>query len=99
MADADYDYILDEIEHCEKLSLKGIRVLIVMSNSIDDNNNNAITNVVFRYIIITYQYLNLIWRFICFPMFSSLLDSVMFILFNITWCPNLSNSIEYGLKR
>ena len=39
MTDADYDYILDEIDRREKLSLKGMWVLIVMINSIDDNNN------------------------------------------------------------
>ena len=66
MTDANYDYILDEIEHCEKLSLKGIRVLIVMRNSIDDNNNNALFNVVFHYIIIKYQYVNIIWIFLFF---------------------------------
>ena len=47
MTDADYDYILDEIEHCKKLSLKVMRVLIAMRNSIDDKNNNAIFNVIF----------------------------------------------------
>ena len=36
MTDADYDYILDEIEHCKKLILKVMRVLIAMRNSIDD---------------------------------------------------------------
>ena len=50
MTDADYDYIFDEIEYCEKLSFNGILVLIVMMNSIDDNNNNAIFNVVLHYI-------------------------------------------------
>ena len=47
MTDADYDYILDEIDHHEKLSLKGTLVLIVMRNSLYDNNNNVIFNVVF----------------------------------------------------
>ena len=60
MTDADYDYILYEIDRREKLSLKGMWVLIVMRNIIDDNNNNAIFNVVFWYKIIKYQYLNLI---------------------------------------
>ena len=31
----------------EKLSLKGMRVLIVMRNNIDYNNNDAIFNVFF----------------------------------------------------
>ena len=35
MTDADYDYILDEIECREKLSLNGMLVLIVMINSVD----------------------------------------------------------------
>ena len=52
VTDADYDYITDEIERREKLSLKGTRVLTVMMNCIDDNNNNAIFNVGFHYIII-----------------------------------------------
>ena len=52
MIDADYDYILDEIERRERLSLKGMRVLILVMNSIDDSNNNEIFNVVFNYIII-----------------------------------------------
>ena len=81
MTDADYDYILDEIERREKLSLNGMWVLIVMRNSIDDNNNNAIFNVVFCYIIIKYQYVNVIWIFVCFSVFTCLLDSVMFIQF------------------
>ena len=66
MTDADYDHILDEIERREKLSLNGILLLIVMMNSIDDNNNNEIFNVVLHYIIIKYQYVNIIWIFICF---------------------------------
>ena len=52
MTDADYDYILDEIDLSEKLSLKEMWVLIVMMNCIDYNNNNAIFNVVLNYIII-----------------------------------------------
>ena len=66
MTDADYDYVLDEIERCEKLSLKGMLVAIVTSNSTDDNNYNAILYVFFHYIIIKYQYVNIIWIFICF---------------------------------
>ena len=46
MTNADYDYILDEIECREKISLKGMGVLRMMMNHIDDNNNNAIFNVV-----------------------------------------------------
>ena len=36
MTDSDYDYILDEIEHREKLSVKVMRVAIVTRNSTDD---------------------------------------------------------------
>ena len=50
----------------KKLSLNRILVLIVMMNHIDDNNNNAIFNVVLRYIIIKYQYVNILWIFVCF---------------------------------
>ena len=80
MTDADYNYILDEIERREKLSFNGMLVLIVTINSIDDNNNDAIFNVVLNYIIIKYQYVNIIWILIYFSVFSLLLDSVMFIL-------------------
>ena len=66
MTDADYDYILDEIERREKISFNGMLVLIVMRNDIDDNNNNAIFNIVLHYIILKYQYVNIIWIFICF---------------------------------
>ena len=66
MNDADFDYILDEIERREKMSLNGILVLTVMMNSIDDNNNNSIFNLVLHYIVIKYQYVNIIWIFICF---------------------------------
>ena len=53
VTDVDYDYIMDEIERREKLSLKGMLVLKIMMNLIDDdNNNNAIFNVVLHYIII-----------------------------------------------
>ena len=65
MTDTDYDYILDEIERSKKLSLNGMLVLIVMMNNIDDNNNNAIFNVFIHYMI-KYQYVNIIWIFICF---------------------------------
>ena len=81
MTDDDYDYILDEIERREKTSFNGMRVLIVTRNSTDDKNNNAILYVAFYYIIIKYQYVNVIWSFIFFSLFSILLDSVMFILF------------------
>ena len=47
MTDDDYDYILDEIQRSEKLSLNRMWVLIVMRNSTNDNNNNAILYVVF----------------------------------------------------
>ena len=81
MTDADYDYVLGGIEIRGKLSLNGMLVLIVMMNIIDNNNNNAIFNVVLHHIFIKYQYLNVIWIFICFSVFIFLLDSVMFILF------------------
>ena len=45
MNNADYDYILDEIECREKLILKGMRVEIVTTNSTDDNKNKAILYV------------------------------------------------------
>ena len=48
MTDANYDYILDEIERHEKLSLNGMWVLIVTSNSTDGNNHNAILYLVVR---------------------------------------------------
>ena len=81
MTDADYDYILDEIERLEKLRLKVMLVLLVMMNSIDDNNNNTIFNVLLHYIIIKYQYLNIIWIFLFYSLVSLLLDRVMVILF------------------
>ena len=80
MTDADYDYILSEIEGSEKLSLNGMWVLIVTRNSTDDYNHNSILYVVFHYRIIKYQYVNIIWIFIFFSVFSLLLDSVMFVL-------------------
>ena len=66
MTDSDCDYILDEIERREKLSLKGMWVAIVTRNGTDDNNYNAILYVVFHSIIIKCQYVNIIWIFICF---------------------------------
>ena len=60
MTDDDYDYILDEIERREKLSLDWMWVLIVMIYITDDNNHNAIFNVAFHYKIIKYQYVNII---------------------------------------
>ena len=60
MTDADYDYISDEIERREKLSLNRMLVLIVMKNSNDDNNNNEILYVFFYYRIIKCQYVNII---------------------------------------
>ena len=80
MTDTDYDSILDEIERHENFSLKGMWVLIVTSNSTDDNNNNAIFNVVFNSITIKYKYVNIISIFVWFFMFIILLDSVTFIL-------------------
>ena len=64
MTDAYYDYILDEIECHEKISLNGMLVLIVIINPIHDNNNIAIFNVVLRDIIIENLYVNIIWIFI-----------------------------------
>ena len=66
MTDSNYDYILYEIERCEKLSLKRMSVAIVTRNSTDDNNHNEILYVVFYYIIIEYQHVNIILIFICF---------------------------------
>ena len=40
MTDYDCDYILDEIERRENLSLKGMLVLIVKINSNDGKNHN-----------------------------------------------------------
>ena len=75
MTDTDYDYILDGIERHEKIILKGMRVLIATRNSTDDNNHSAILNVVFHYRIIKYHYINIIWIFICFSVFSLFLGS------------------------
>ena len=47
MTDADYDYMLDEIERRETFSLNRMRVLIVTRNITDDNNHNAVLYVVF----------------------------------------------------
>ena len=66
MTDDDCDYVLDEIERRENLSLNGMLVLIFLMNCIDDNNNNAILYVVFHYIIIKNEYVNIIWIFICY---------------------------------
>ena len=57
MTDADYDYILDEIERREKLSLNRILVLMVTNNSTDGNNINAILYIIFHCIIMKYQYM------------------------------------------
>ena len=80
MTDADYNYILDKVDNDEKLILKGMWLAIVTRDSTDDNNHSEIFYVVFHYRIIKYQYVNRIWIFICFYVFSLLLDSVMFIL-------------------
>ena len=66
MTDADYDYIWMRLSLVKKLSLNGMLVLIVMMNSKDDNNNDAIFNAVLYYIMIRYQYVNIIWIFLCF---------------------------------
>ena len=66
MTDVDYDSILDELERHENLSLNKMLVLIVMINTIDDNNNSEIFIVVLHYIIIKYKYVNIIWIFIFF---------------------------------
>ena len=81
-----------------KFSFKVMWVLIVTSNITDDNNHNALLYVVFRYIIIKHQYLNIIWFFICFSVFSILLESVILSFFKRNSCPNVSNSIKYGSK-
>ena len=66
--DADYDYILDEIERREKLSLNGMLVLIVTRDSTDGNNHNAILYMAVHCRIIIYIYVNAILLFIlvCF---------------------------------
>ena len=84
MTDADYDYIQDEIERPEKIEFERN----VSVNSDEDNNNNAIFNVIVNYIIIKYQYVDIIWIFICFSVFSILLDSVIFIPFKYDLVPN-----------
>ena len=47
MTDADYDYIMDEIESRKQLSLKVMWVLILTSNSTDGNNHDTILYVFF----------------------------------------------------
>ena len=64
MTEANYDYILDEIERQEKIILKGMWVLIATRVSSGGNNHNSILYVVVHYIIIKYLYLNVIWFFI-----------------------------------
>ena len=64
MIDADYDYILDETEREENLSLNGMWVLIVTRNDTGGNNHNSILYVVVNYIIIKYLYINVIRSFI-----------------------------------
>ena len=54
MTDADYDYILGEIERREELSFKGMWVKIVTRNSTDDNNHNAILYIDFHFRIMIY---------------------------------------------
>ena len=72
----------------KKLSLNGMWVLIVTRNSTDDNNHNAILNIVFDYRIIKYQYVNIIWILIYFSVFSLLLNSIMLIIFKDELVPN-----------
>ena len=72
----------------KKLSLKGMWVLVVMRNSIDDNNKDEIYNVVLHYRIIKYQYVNILWVFIFYYWFSILIDSVMFIILKYDLVPN-----------
>ena len=70
-----------------------------MMNSIDDNNNNAIFNLVLHYRMIKYQYVNIIWIFICFFLcLVAYLTVTCLSFFKITWCPTVSNGIKYGLK-
>ena len=66
MTDDDYDYILDEIERREKLSLNGMWVLIVTRNNTDGKNHNEILYVVVHYRIIKYPYVDVIWFFTIF---------------------------------
>ena len=47
-----------------QLSLNGMSVLIVTRNSTDGNNHNAILYVVFHFIIIKYQYVNVVLLFV-----------------------------------
>ena len=70
MTDANYYYVLDEIERSEKLSLNGMWVLIVTNNITDGNNRNAILYVVVHYIIIKYLFVNVICFFIIILYYS-----------------------------
>ena len=96
ITDAHYDYILDEIDRCDILSLNGMWVLIVTRNSTDDNNHNAILNVFFHCRIIKYQYVNIIYIFIFFLCLASYLTVSCLSFFRMNWWPNVSNSIKYG---
>ena len=60
MTDANYDYILDEIERLKKMISKWMWVLTVMMNYNDDINNNAIFNVFLHYITVKNEYVNII---------------------------------------
>ena len=74
-------------------------MLIVTSNRIDDNNNDAIFNVYFNYIMIKSEYVNIIWIFIFFLMnYVAYFTESRLSFFKITWCPTLSNSIKQGSK-
>ena len=72
MTDDDYDYILDEIERHEKLSLNRMKVLTAKRNSTDNNNNNTILYVVFNHRIIKYKYVDIILIFTFFSVCYSL---------------------------
>ena len=66
MTDADY-----EIERCEKINRKGMWLVIVTRNNTDNNNHNSILYDVFHYRIIKYQYVNILYIFVCFSVLVS----------------------------
>ena len=82
----------------KKLSFKGMWVLIVMRNHIDYNTNNAKFNVGFHYITIKHEYVNIIWIFIFFLCLGTSLTESCLSFLKITWCPNVSNSINSDLN-
>ena len=90
MTDANYYYILDEIEHHQKMSLNGMWVLIVTRNSNYGNNHNAILYVVVNFRIIYYLYVNVILFsiIVCFiSLYSICTDGVIFILLKYELVP------------